>query len=96
MRLLGDPPNWNNVPPTFWDAEDARLQAALTPEMQRMALSGAQTLLESTNVGIDWALIADRAAAWASQHAADLVKLADDYTRETAQRLVNESVTRIS
>jgi hypothetical protein len=81
-RKLGDPPDASKLDEEFWDTEEREWIAILRPELERMALGGASTLYATLPVGVDWALIATRAASWARQYSGTLIKGIDATTLE--------------
>ena len=89
MRLLGDPPDLNNLTDEFWATEAGRMLADLRPELQGLALLAGEQVL-ATGVGVAWELVAEQAARWAAQHSGELVRGITDTTR----RYVGTSVER--
>jgi hypothetical protein len=88
MDLLGDPPQLDNVPETFWLNGGKQLRGVVVPVFQDIYLQQAQTLLQQFSVGVDWALINQGAVDWSSRYAFDLVTGITDRTRQGLQQAV--------
>lgn len=89
VDLLGDPPNLDNLTPATWEALDASLRAALAPELQAIYLEQARAMLEEDALGVDWALVNQAAADWASRYSFELVKGIGDNSRAALQSAVS-------
>jgi hypothetical protein len=89
LELMGDPPNMANVPATFWDEAGEELRRVLSRFLNRVYLQRASQLMERTTIGVDWALINERAATWASRYSFDLVGGIDKTSRELLQGSIN-------
>ncbi len=87
-RALGDPPDIKRLDEEFWDTEEQAWLTILRPELERMALSSAETLHGAIPIGIDWALITRRSAQWARDYSFDLVRDID----QTGRDLLREKV----
>jgi hypothetical protein len=92
MRLLehlGDPPKIENVPAAFWDEVGRELAAVVRPLLQNIYLDQAQSLMGSQPIGVDWALVNERASTWARQYTFDLVRGINQTTRQALQAAVS-------
>lgn len=98
LEKLGDPPDLANLDEEFWDEEAITLVRALSPFGQRVYLDAARQLLETIPIGIDWALINERAVTWASSYTFELVGGINDTTRTALQSAISsffeEPITR--
>ena len=98
LEVLGDPPDLANIPDDFWDEEAARWMEALVPFGSKVYLDSARQLLETSPIGIDWALINERAVTWASSYTFELVGGINDTTRTALQSAISsffeEPITR--
>ena len=72
VELLGDPPDITRITPEVWDEVGQELRKVLQPGLESVFLVAAETLLDSVVIGVDWALVNDAAASWASEHAGHL------------------------
>lgn len=88
MDLLGDPPNFSNIPSEFWQRLSNELTSTIIPLLSRVYMDMAEGMLEGLPFGIDWALINQRAAGWARSYTYDLIR----GLTETTQRAVRDSV----
>ena len=88
MRLLGWPPTFDNLDDAFWESEIGQMVADLRPMVEQMATDAGASLVERENVGIDWALMAQEAAEWATGYTFDLVRGVTETTRRALQRKV--------
>jgi HK97 family phage portal protein len=86
LKLLGWPPNFDNLDDAFWDSATGQMIADLRPMIEAMATDASQTMIESTGVGVDWALVAQDASQWATRYTFDLVRGVTDTTRAALQR----------
>jgi hypothetical protein len=89
LEELGDPPNINNVSPSFWRESGEELQAALSRNFQGIYISAAQQILDAQPIGVDWGIVNQNAANWARRYSFDLVTGITDTTR----RAISDAVT---
>lgn len=87
--LLGDPPDLNNIPQSFWDDADVQMTDAIRPFLTDLFLEQAGILIEDIPIGVDWTLINERAASWAAGYVFDLIGGLDDTSRERVQDAVS-------
>jgi hypothetical protein len=88
----------------FWDAENRELMAVLEPLLSEEASAAGEAFAEwvenQYTIGVDWALINERAAVWARTYAHRLVRGYRDEDRhisginETTKRRLNSSIGR--
>ena len=90
LEELGDPPRVENVSPTFWDEAGEELRNAIRPFMEAVYLESAQRLMSEQSVGVDWALVNEAAANWASTYTYELVTGIND----TSARYLQSAVDR--
>lgn len=89
MNLLGDPPNIYNVPITFWENGGSALRGSIEPILRDIFLQQAETQLQETSIGVDWALINENAITWSSEYTYELVRGITDTSRMILQRSIN-------
>jgi len=97
MTALGDPPNYSALPASFWDDQTALMSGALTPLLQEVYMASAEAALEMSPVGVDWAVVNQRAVTWANQYGYDLVQgltgTQRDLTREAVGNFFSQNQT---
>ena len=84
MRLLGNPPSLSNVPQSYWNNGGAAIRKVIAPIFERIFIEQAETLITKVGIGVDWALINQRAADWAYHHAREFIT----GIQETEQTLI--------
>lgn len=91
LKLLGDPPKLENLPPEFWDGHFNEWRGLLTPELERVFVDSATLMLEAQPaIGVDWALVNQDAADWARRYGAELVRGIDETTRRGVRDAVSD------
>lgn len=85
---LGDPPDLNNLPPQFWTNASEELRALFQTALTEVYMESIQQLLSSQSVGIDVAVVNERAARWAREYSYDLVRGITDKTRAALQQQI--------
>jgi hypothetical protein len=93
LELMGDPPRIENVPPEFWEEQGAEFDQSIRPFLQRLFQDQAARLVSETPLGVDWALINDRAVSWARSYTYDLVRGINTTSRQTLQRALSSYYT---
>lgn len=93
LELLGDPPDFNNVPSEFWAEFEKELRDAIRPLYEGLYIAAANNAIEAAqalvgSVGVDIGEIAAQAAAFASQQAFELVGGLTDTTRTQLQQKI--------
>lgn len=81
LRMLGDPPRWENIPPSFWDEYEGGLRSEIVPLLEQLFLAAAEEALTDIGIGVDWALVNQRAARWAREYGYELVHGITENTR---------------
>lgn len=89
MDLLGDPPDLNNVPASFWENGGKALRGAIAPILQDVFTNQAKVLIDQLTIGVDWALVNQAAITWASQYTFDLVKGINETTMRGLQTAIS-------
>lgn len=74
MEILGDPPDIANLTQDVWDAMEAELRAAIMPVLLDIAITHAEVVLNTSPVGVDWALVNRAAMEWAGRHTDDVIR----------------------
>lgn len=90
MEHLGDPPRLGNVPASFWDGMSADMRQLLQPRFEQLYLAMAQETLNASPIGVDWDLVNERAARWASGYSGSLVRRLTLRTRVQVQEAVSD------
>lgn len=92
LELLGDPPDLTKIPPEFWGGLTASMAATVRPLLEKAALAAAQRLVLDPGIGVDWGLVAEDAARWASQYSYNLVTGLTNTTRRVLQEKVTQFI----
>jgi hypothetical protein len=98
MDYLGDPPDIANVPGKFWDQLGADLTAVIKPQLAQVFAESevnlAQEIFNNFEIdvsgAVDWTLVNQAAAEWASTFTYDLVKGLDATSRERLQAAISK------
>jgi hypothetical protein len=90
LEKLGDPPSLDNLPADFWEAEGLEFATGARPFLLNTFLEQAQATLRELPVGIDWALVNERAIAWVTRYTFDLV----NGIQATDRRVIQRALTR--
>ena len=89
FKLLGNPPNYGNVPLSFWEKVISQMNGSFVPFLADIYMQQAEFLLPNLPIGVDWGLINNRAILWAQQHVGELIR---DVT-DTTQKIVRDAVS---
>ena len=97
MGFLGDPPNPDNVPETFWTDLGADLASEIKPQLQAVYASSRVDLGNDLHnrfqvdpgITVDWKLAYQKAATWAENYTFDLVKGIDATSRDRLQTVIS-------
>ena len=81
IRLLGDPPNPNNIPIEYWENGGKQIRDAVEPLLQKIYLSQAEIFMNQLTIGIDWGLANTGAITWARDYTFELVTGLTETTR---------------
>lgn len=90
VELLGDPPDPVRLDVEFWNRSSEELQAVVRPILEKVALESAEQLARESVIGVDWGLVNQSAADWASRYTFDQVS---GITR-TSQRAIQRAISR--
>lgn len=74
MKLLGNPPRLENVPPSFWQEIGEDLTREIRPKLTKVFRASSAGLMGAATVGIDWAIVNQAAVDWALRYTFELVK----------------------
>jgi hypothetical protein len=94
MAALGDSPSMEKLTPQLFVDMQAAFQATIRPILERVFLDHAEDLTHTfprtkqAGLGVDWGLINEAAAAWASQYSFELVTGITETTRRTLQKQI--------
>jgi hypothetical protein len=89
LEFLGDPPNLNNVPMTFWEESGVEMQAAMSRHFRDIYIESAEQILAAQPIGVDWGLINQEAITWAEGYSFDLVQGLNQTSRNAVSRAVS-------
>ena len=93
LEMMGNSPNMNKVPPSFWEDAKQALAEELISFSQDVFLQAAQRILDDVPVGVDWSLINQAAADWAVRDVGQLVTKITDTTRKRVGAAVSSYFT---
>lgn len=85
IEELGDPPDLNNLPGDFWTAQAAAYSAVLYPLFVELFIGRAEQSIAEMGIGVDVAVLNNRAATWARQYSFDLIRDITERTRSNLQ-----------
>lgn len=88
MRLLGDPPNINNVPESYWNNGGKAIRKAISSVLEDVYLAQSLALAEQVNLQVDWMMVNQNAINWASRYAMQLSSDLNKRTRDMVTELV--------
>lgn len=91
LELIGDPPDFSKLTEEWWQTQSGKLIAAFRPEVEKMMLDAADTMIDA-GIGVDWSLVAERAAEFASEYSYGLIKDITDQTRKVLQNAINDYI----
>lgn len=74
MGYLGDPPDLNNVPSTYWTSGWKDIQREVEPILVDSYVESALALSGGIGVGVEWDLINTTASNWARTNLSDLLQ----------------------
>lgn len=89
LELMGDPPNLGRIPDSFWEEAGQEFTQIVRPFLKGIFERSAEKLTENIQVGVDWTLVNEAAAQWASQYTYDLVRGVNSTSRDMLQRAVS-------
>lgn len=89
LEKLGDPPSLDNIPPDFWDDEAKGMIEKLRPFGNRVFTEAAQRLMDEIGVGVDWTVINEAAADWASRYTFELVSNITNTNRDKLRSAID-------
>jgi hypothetical protein len=88
LKYLGDPPDIDNIPVSFWNDGASAIRKTLQPALAKMAFEQAMTRVDEFGVEVSWQLVNQNAVRWAEKYSFDKVK----EITETKQKILNEAV----
>lgn len=94
VKLLGDPPDVDRVPASFWRTYGDDLREKLAPFLEKVYRDGIAAGRENLPrvAGVNWSLANQTAADWAESYTFDLVTGITDTTRELIAGSVQEAI----
>jgi hypothetical protein len=90
VRALGDPPNPDNIPASFWRRYGLALQRKIQPTLEQIYIVAAGQVLTEAALGVSWMLPNEAAAAWAEKYAFELVRQINQTTVTKLQGYVSD------
>lgn len=90
LDTLGDPPDINKLTEDEWRSIQARYEAVVIGQLEGIFMAAAEQTMSSVGVGVEWGLINERAATWATQYGFDLVRDMTAKRRQFLQRSVSD------
>lgn len=100
MDALGDEPSPAGLTPQLYEDMHAALMAAIRPVLEAVYMAQVEGLtheaipsVKQGGIGVDWGLINQRAADWASQYTFELVTGIVNTSRNTLQKQVGDFFT---
>ena len=94
LEYLGDPPDINNVPESFWRIAGEELGTAIRPFVEKVYLESAERLMNETPIGVDWNIVNQNAFQWADAYTYDLVSGINATSRQAIQQAVGGFFTQ--
>ena len=88
LDKMGDPPDFNKLTTEDWETISGGSLRILRPALEQIFLEAAQRVLDSQPIGVDWALVNERAADWASRYGYSLVGDMTQNTRAAMQKKI--------
>jgi len=89
VDMLNETPSYDDIPSSFWRERGTLMQNILKPLLVDVFITQAQADADYLNVSVDWNLVNERAANWASDYSFELVKELTD----TSQQLLKDSIS---
>jgi SPP1 gp7 family putative phage head morphogenesis protein len=89
LEALGDPPDINKMTPELWETLGKELAASVSPFLEDTFVAQAGALIAGAPIGLDFALINERAITWANQYAFDLVRGINETDRRALQSAIS-------
>ena len=89
VKLLSDLPTLDSNLTAFFTELGASLRKVISPTLQQIYLSQAEVLSTQLTIGVDWGLINQAAANWATTYTFDLVRGINETTRQILQNAIN-------
>lgn len=87
---LGDPPDLSKLTEDKWIRIRQLFEAATIGALEATFIASVDAAMGAVGVGVDWALINERAAGWATQYGFDLVRDITDKRRRFLQRSIDD------
>jgi len=90
LELLGDPPDMNNVPQSYWNNGGKALREVIEPELSKIFITQAELLMAEVGVGVDWTMVNQNAVTFARSYGYEFVTGIVDKTRDVLQQAVGD------
>lgn len=94
FSAIGDPPDFNRLPPEFWVTLENLYAASVIPLLEAVFISGAEAVVAEIGVPIDVSILNARAREWASQYSYDLVRGITNTQRSLLQSSISDFFSR--
>ena len=90
VRLVPEMSTMLDVDPAFWTEHEKALILAISPRLQDVFMSQAETFMDDfTFLGVDWGLVNTAAVDWSSRYTFDLVTGVNNTSRRYLQSLLS-------
>lgn len=89
MDLLGDPPNFNNLPMEYWARFNADISAVLSAQLNEIFYEQFLTALEGFGLSVDMGHGSDQALAFVQRYTFDLVSGIEETTRAALRKEID-------
>ena len=66
LKILGDPPKLDDITLELWETMGKEMLGVLTPATINTSLLAAENVVNSIPIGVNWDMVNQRAASWAS------------------------------
>ncbi len=90
IRLIGDPPSFDNVPMAFWDGAGQKIREAIEPVLAGVFLQSATGLITDLEMGAEWSVVHEWAITWANNYMFDLISDITDTSRQMLRNAIEK------
>ena len=91
LRIMGDPPKLENVPPEYWNGQFTEWMGVMTPELESIFVDSAELMIaDFPGLGVDWNMVNQSAADWARRYGSTLVRDIDARTLQGVRDAVGD------
>ena len=94
LKILGDPPKLDDVTLELWETMGKEMLGVLTPATINTSLLAAENVVNSIPIGVNWDMVNQRAASWASTHNTRVVREMYGNTNQATRDMVADFYTQ--